>query len=300
MWKNEKEKMKCRAQHDPDYLWISGSVLYGMNNPDSDLDLRGFILPSFYYLAGMEKFESIDCSGDDHKIYSAKHFLTLALKGDPQVVEGLFCPEKQVLRRSIIGQEILDLKDYLISNTIYGRIIGYSIGEWRKAMAIKVVPEKRKLSETEMLGELWNAFPDMNKSQKDLIISTLYENREKKVVSSVAGLGKKRRAEVEEYGFCRKSAAHAIRLVGQLIEIMETGSITFPRPDKDHLMDIRNGEFSKEELDEMYNDLVAKAEEIKDKSVLPYKPNAKIVWEKYIEIVANHINVDETFKQLVI
>ncbi len=46
---------------------------------------------------------------------------------------------------------------------------------------------------------------------------------------------------VEEYGFDTKFAAHGFRLVRQGKELLETGKITFPRPDAQELLDIRMG-----------------------------------------------------------
>lgn len=53
------------------------------------------------------------------------------------------------------------------------------------------------------------------------------------------------RKEVEEkFGFDTKYAMHVIRLYGEAKELMKTGKITLPRPNKDQLIRIRQGEFS--------------------------------------------------------
>ena len=162
--------------------------------------------------------------------------------------------------------------------------MGYSTGEWRKAMAVKLVSKERSKTKKTVINDvrtLWH----LNKENMDNVISILDSVDEKKLISSQAGLGVRRKADVEKYGFCRKSAAHSIRLLTQLIEIMETGVITFPRPEAALLLDIRNGKYTKEELEEMHDEIVADAERTREKSVLPDKPSEKYVWSKYSEII---------------
>jgi hypothetical protein len=129
----------------------------------------------------------------------------------------------------------------------------------------------------------------LKKEKMDEIIRILDSVDEKKIISSQAGLGAKRKADIEKYGFCRKSAAHAIRLVKQLTELMETGTMTFPRPDAGLLLDIRSGKYTKEELEEMHLDVVAEAEATREKSVLPDEPNRKAVWESYFNIAMDSL-----------
>jgi predicted nucleotidyltransferase len=51
------------------------------------------------------------------------------------------------------------------------------------------------------------------------------------------------RPELEErFGFDTKAAMHVMRLIGEGIELMTTGRITLPRPDKNWLIAIRKGE----------------------------------------------------------
>ncbi len=282
---------------NPHFSYISGSRLYGMDTPESDIDIRSWTIPPFDYLIGIKRFECQEMEGDN-KVYSLKHFLKLVLKGDPQNTEGFFASKKHIIECSDLGKEIMSLKDDIISNAIYGRIMGYSTGEWRKAMAVKLVSTRFNKNKKEIINDVRSHW-DLKKENMDNILRILDSVDEKKCISSMAGLGVKRKADVEKYGFCRKSAAHSIRLVKQLIELMETGEMIFPRPDKEMLLDIRGGKYTKEELEIIHDEVVAEAEKMRDKSVLPNKPNEKKVWKKYSELVAYVIQKDEKFMQLV-
>ena len=283
---------KCR--NNPDYLVLTGSKLYGTSISTSDDDFRGFLLPAYEYLIGIKKFKSRDFKDKDYKIHNIEKFLKLVIKGSPGETEILFAPEKNIIKCSDIGKKILSLKRYLISNAIYGRIMGYSTGEWRKSMGTKAIIEKRTQTEDGVINDIRNIFhPD--KENMDGIIKILYANREIKIVSSTAGLGVKRKKDIELYGFCRKSAAHSIRLMTQLTELLLTGDILFPRPNANFLLDVRNGKYSKEELQEIHDKVENQAKEARNKSILPDKPNEKKIWEEYKKIVVNSLKSDKRF-----
>lgn len=281
---NAEEKLDF-AVNNPDFLSISGSRLYGTNMPESDVDLRGFVMPPFEYLVGMKEFKAKELPGD-HKVYSLKRWLQLVIDGDPQCTELMFVPHYQVRKITEIGRRTIGVGlQYALSNKSFSRIMGYSNGEWRKAMAIKIVPEKPKKGEKEILNDFWNCYDWLTREEKELIIKTINQGRAQEVICSMSGLGSKRKAQVEKHGYCTKSAAHSIRLLNQVTELMLTGEITFPRPEADLLKSIRNGEMSKEDVTVEYEKSRALAEAAKEKSILPDKPDADAVWEEYTQIV---------------
>ncbi len=274
---------------NPNFSAISGSRLYGTDIESSDVDIRGFTLPPFEYLTGIREFKCVELEGD-HKIYSLKRFFELILAGDPMATELLFCPRDKVLSIDEVGRRAMGIGlKYALSNKSFSRIMGYSNGEWRKAMAVKLVPEKRKKGESEILNAFWNCYDWLEREEKELIIKTVSSGRPFNLESSVSGLGKKRKAQVEKYGYCVKSAAHSIRLLRQVSELMTTGEITFPRPEADMLRNIRNGLFSKEVVTELYEESRAFAEETREKSILPDKPDSESVWEEYTQLVKETI-----------
>src|SRR5271168_4080876 len=78
------------------------------------------------------------------------------------------------------------------------------------------------------------------------------------------------RPELEaEFGYDVKGAMHMLRVLGEGIELMETGKITLPRPDVDYLKDVRNGKYVWHEIDEIANLEFDRLEEEIKKSSLP-------------------------------
>ena len=96
-----------------------------------------------------------------------------------------------------------------------------------------------------------------------------------------------RRQIAEEFGFDLKFAAHGFRLARQGAELLRTGRITFPRPDREHLSAIRHGKvYGPDDLDRCVADLAAATEELDQaylETVLPEKAD----FERYDRLLVH-------------
>jgi uncharacterized protein len=82
------------------------------------------------------------------------------------------------------------------------------------------------------------------------------------------------RAQIEEkYGYDTKYAMHVIRLYGEAKELMQDGRITLPRPNKQELIEIRNGKYSLKEVQELGAQLESEALASQSTSPLPDQIN---------------------------
>jgi predicted nucleotidyltransferase len=78
------------------------------------------------------------------------------------------------------------------------------------------------------------------------------------------------RPELEKaFGYDTKAAMHLMRLLFEAEEYMLTGEITYPRPEKDVLLDIRLGKWSWDKLFAEYFAMEKRVETAMEKSTLP-------------------------------
>jgi len=100
------------------------------------------------------------------------------------------------------------------------------------------------------------------------------------------------RAKLEaKYNYDTKHAMHLYRLVEECRELLTTGKITLPRPDREHLLAIKNGLYSFEQLLEKFEKVNDELEEIYKNSILPDKPQLIKADELCVEIVGQYINI---------
>lgn len=85
--------------------------------------------------------------------------------------------------------------------------------------------------------------------------------------------GKKRKKLFAEFGYDCKNAAHAIRLARMGCEFFETGLWRLDREDSIELLDIKNGKWSKEQVETEFYKLIPKMEAAKERSSLPNEPD---------------------------
>jgi hypothetical protein len=125
-------------------------------------------------------------------------------------------------------------------------------------------------------SEVWSEILE----QKDVFLSRScvpqflgFADAQLKRTTGKLGRGKKgQRPELEEkYGYDVKAGMHVLRLLYECQELVLTGKITLPRPERDLLIKARTGKFSMEKILAMAQRLFAECEEAARHSFLPEK-----------------------------
>jgi predicted nucleotidyltransferase len=105
------------------------------------------------------------------------------------------------------------------------------------------------------------------------------------------GTGKKgqRHELIGVHGYDIKAAMHVIRLLNEGIELMRSGTITLPRPEKELLITIRTGNYgSLERVLSLANALFSELEEAEAKSGLPEKVDRPRISELLSDTYLRH------------
>jgi predicted nucleotidyltransferase len=104
------------------------------------------------------------------------------------------------------------------------------------------------------------------------------------------GRGKKgQRPELEaEFGYDTKAGMHSIRLLYEAVELMNTGKLTFPRPEKNLLINIRGGAWT---LDRLIAEATKLMHQVKIEAANSFLPEnvdreaiSRLISETYLQV----------------
>jgi len=113
--------------NNPSLVVLTGSHLYGVANEDSDMDYRGFTLPTADQVLGLENFEQHESKDPDVVIYNYTKFLNLLESGSPNIVELLFAPSKNTLVQDDIAKQVMSNPSKFISQRWVSAHIGFAV-----------------------------------------------------------------------------------------------------------------------------------------------------------------------------
>jgi predicted nucleotidyltransferase len=130
-----------------DYVILRGfrvSMAHNTYDPDGathdDKDIMGVYIPPPEVVFGIENMETIERFMDeklsqkrtvtwDIVYYSLPKYLRLILKQNPNVIMLLWLSEKHYLKRTSLGQRLIDNRDRLLSKQCYDSFCGYAHGQ---------------------------------------------------------------------------------------------------------------------------------------------------------------------------
>jgi predicted nucleotidyltransferase len=114
------------------FMLHAGSHLYGTNVPNSDIDVRGVVIPKAEEIIGLDRFEYLDTTHreEDTLLYSLPKYIWLLLKGNPNVHEWLWAREFSTM--TDIGQVLVVSRKLFLSKKVASSALGYLKGQVKK------------------------------------------------------------------------------------------------------------------------------------------------------------------------
>lgn len=253
---------------------IVGSNLYGTNNSYSDLDIKGVYLPEMRDLLNGIHKKSIDNSTNkqkrkntnkdiDKQYFSIQHFLRLLYKGEVICFDMIHANNENILYSSDVWYELMSNKDKLYSKNLKG-FLGFVMGQTRKYSnrgkryncVNDVCRFLLKYDPNVKIKDIWNVLP-LNEYacySKDSKGCDVYSVCERMVHPSVnvgyalrvfngykTQYGNRAKKAADKGGYDLKAISHAMRILYQLEEMLDTKNIIFPLKYKNRILNIKNG-----------------------------------------------------------
>ena len=298
------------------YLTLSGSIGYGTNKETSDVDIRGVAVETKEHLFGLKSFEQYEELETDTVIYGLKKFISLAIKGNPNILELLGTKEEHILYMSEEGNILRKNVHLFLSKRIirtYGNYASAQLRRLQNALArdnyLQGNKEKHILNtinnQMDHFKNNYSSFENgsiylyKDKSNKKDFKSEIYMDIDLKkyplrdfvsiysemsnIVKDYDKLNHRKKKKSEEKLY--KHAMHLIRLLIMGEEILSTGRIaTYRVKENELLMAIRNGKYGFDKIFALAQKYEERFLEAARKTELPDEPDEGRVVEMMVEI----------------
>lgn len=288
-------------------LGYGGSHAYGLNNENSDIDLRGIAVRKKQDILTSQNFEQVVDIETDTTIYSFDKIVKLLCECNPNVIEMLGLREQDYIYLHPIGKELVKNRKLFLSKKAIHSFGGYANAQLRRLenKAASLVGQEQM--EQHILKSIEHASVDFKRKyfEFDDDAIRLYTDRAvnpefysevfmdvnlhhyplrdyKDMFSEMANIVRcyakigRRNEKAIAHDKLGKHMCHLVRLYLMCFDILEKGEIiTYRDEDHDFLMSIRNGEYldeNRQPIPEFYklvDGYEKKLDDLKNKTKLP-------------------------------
>jgi hypothetical protein len=113
------------------YRCVTGSRAYGLENVDSDTDLRGvYLAPAELQWSLFGAPDQFEDSAGQWVVWELQKFLIMALKANPNILECLYSP--LVEKVTPLGEDLLSMRECFLSQMIFQTFSGYAMSQFKK------------------------------------------------------------------------------------------------------------------------------------------------------------------------
>lgn len=240
----------------------------------------------------------IDC-----ELYSPEKFLTLLASGQTVALDMLFAPPSAMLQEpDPIWYDIKNLAPQLLTKqaSTFVRYCSQQANKYgnkgSRIAAVKLALEHLlnaeaiygttaklsviadKLTELATSNEFFSIDHDtandkeviyFNICGKKIVFNATIKSARELVQKLVNSYGKRALAAEANYGIDWKALSHAIRIGSEAIEYLNTHQLTFPRPEANHLLEIKLGKLPYSQVSDEIEKLLIEVEIAMKNSTLP-------------------------------
>lgn len=253
----------------------------------------------------------------DNEIFALHQFFKLLSEGQTGALDMIFTPAHKILRKSHIWDDIVANRQHILSKKMTafagyckGQSAKYSLkGDHMEAYQIAM----NFFGSVEQRLRLYDLDLDFLINQHPLIVMVEIPNKtngnlEKYIQigpktkvpytataktafdiysEQYAKYGARAKAAMDNNGVDWKALYHAVRICEEGIELCQTGKITFERPEKKLLLQIRKGELPYKQVSEIIDTGLIRLKDAEGNSILPDEPNYKwmedFIFNYYLE-----------------
>ncbi len=308
-------------------ITLGGSIAYGTNNENSDIDIRGMFVPTAKEIVLSNYKDQVEDRITDTVIYNIDKLITLLTNCNPNTIEMLGNRPEYYLYVSKYGQMLLDNVNLFLSKKCIYTFGGYATAQLRRLENKCIRDVEQAKREKHILDTINNAKYSFSErypiNSIDLYIDdSNQENYDKEIFidvdlkhyplrdyngmidefkSIVTSYNKNstRNSKAIAHNKLGKHMMHLIRLYMMCIDILESGKvITYRENEHDLLMDIRNNKYLKDgqptsDFYDMLNDYEKRFEYAKANTSLPDAPNyteiENLKYDIYADIIKSNM-----------